>query len=249
MRIFSAIAVFLLLSSSIVNAQPKKTIRIAVGPDHVTMLENKYPFYAASWHFIHQMLAQQNINVEAYSMPWARAKTKVLDSELDGLFLAANFKGRDHWATLSLPLGYDYFGHFAKPSTALPQEVIGMVRLGKHDQIHQDVADVKTIEVATAQIGLTLLAEDKLSKFVMSQGYGNYLLNNELKQYAQNIFFLKKNAERRSLHIAMSKTHPELQQISTSINQAIEAGIAQGTYKKIMEQFNVPCTTQLACIN
>lgn len=237
----------ILLCSFSLKAETEMIARIAVGPDHNNMLSRQYPFYTASWHFLVEMLKRQNINVQPYSMPWARAKSKVLSGELDGLFLAANFEGRENWAMLSEPIGYDYFGHFAKANSELPHEVIGMVRVGKHDQVHQDVANTKTIEVATAQVGLSLLAQDKISKFVMSQGYGNYLLSHELKQHADEIFFLSKNAERRSLHVAVSKNHPKLAQLTSLFNNAINSGISQGTYHQIMQKFKVPCANQLNC--
>ncbi len=227
------------LSSSVIS--------IAVGPDHHLMLNNDYKFYTASWHFLTDALTNQNIIVAAHPMPWARAKAKVLSGDLDGLFLAANFKGREQWAELSEPLGYDYFGHFTKVTPASTKEIIGVVRVGKHDSVHQDLADSSYIEVATAQIGLTLLAQNKITKFTMSQEYGNYLLANELQEHRSLIHFDINNAEKRSSHLAVSKQHKDKQKLLNVINKAISSGIEQGTYQHYMEKYNVPCTHRLTC--
>lgn len=226
---------------------PSSTLNVAVGPDHQLMLKNQYKFYAASWFFLGEILKESNISLRPHSMPWARAKTKVLNGELDGLFLAANFEGRNKWAELSVPLGFDYFGHFSKTTSNLKQEVIGVVRLGKHDKIHNDLTTQKYIEVTTAQHGLSLLAKDKVSKFTMSQGYGNYLLANELNQYQSLIDFNLENAEKKSSHLAVSSNHQQKLHILKAINTAIERGIKQGRYDFYMNKYQVPCSNRVVC--
>lgn len=247
MRIIPTLVLMLISWLSYAEQSHTQIINIAVGPDHHLMLNNDYKFYTASWHFLADALNDKQAIIAAHPMPWARAKSKVLNGKLDGLFLAANFKGRKQWAELSEPLGYDHFGHFTKISSKLDKEIIGIVRVGKHDNVHDDLSGVEYVEVATAQLGLTLLAQDKISKFTMSEGYGNYLLANELNKYRSTLLFNENNAEKRSSHMAVSIQHKEKHRILSLINEAIKSGVKQGKYDYYMNKYKVPCAHRLNC--
>ena len=122
-----------LVTSLLLSFQVKAIeVNLAVGPDHKEMMAHDYPLYAASWNFLHIVLREQGHTLIAHPMPWARAKDQVLKGNLDGLFLSANLKGRDQWAELTMPLGYDYFGLFKNDITKV-SNTVGVVRIGQHD--------------------------------------------------------------------------------------------------------------------
>jgi len=213
-------------------------VNLAVGPDHQEMLSKDYPLYVASWNFLNMVLREQGHSLTAHPMPWARAKNQVLKGNLDGLFLSANLQGRDQWAELTKPLGYDYFGLFRNPNN-IENKVVGVVRIGKHDKIHSSLEGKKLIEVATAQIGLQLLMTQKVDSFAMSEGYGKYLLGTHFKGSKQKITFDYDDSERRSAHIAVSKNHKDKALIINLLNNAIDYGKAQGYYQTIMKDYGV----------
>lgn len=213
-------------------------VNLAVGPDHKVMMTKDYPLYAASWNFLSIVLREQGHTLIAHPMPWARAKDQVLKGNLDGLFLSANLKGRDQWAELTMPLGYDYFGLF-KNDVTKPSNTVGVVRIGKHDQIHSSLKGKKLIEVATAHVGLQLLMTNKVDGFAMSEGYGKFLLDTHFKKTNHKIAFDYEGAERRSAHIAVSKSHNDKDLVLNLLNNAITYGKAQGYYQTIMANYGV----------
>jgi ABC-type amino acid transport substrate-binding protein len=213
-------------------------VNLAVGPDHKEMMTHDYPLYAASWNFLNMVLREQGHALVAHPMPWARAKNQVLKGKLDGLFLSANLKGRDQWALLTSPLGYDYFGLFKNDITEV-SNTVGIVRIGEHDQIHSSLQDKKLIEVATAHVGLQLLMTNKVDGFAMSEGYGKFLLGTHFKKANHQVTFDYKGAERRSAHIAVSKSHKDKDLVLNLLNNAIAHGKAQGYYQTIMTNYGV----------
>lgn len=238
-KMHNTVKIFLLCLSLISTAAYSKTLHLAVGPDHQAMLSKQYDFYAANWLFINKSLNSLGHQVIAHSMPWARAKQQVEAGELDGLFLAANLNGRNQWAHLTDSLGSDYFGFFTKPDAYIENKFIGAVRLGG-DKLLSHINPEQLIEVTTAQKGLTLLAENKIAKFVMSESYGDYLLNTELKAFSNAIYFEDAGSERRTSHIAISKTHSQAEDILALYNQAIRHGIKKGIYTEAMNKYKIP---------
>lgn len=217
-----------------------KVIKLAVGHDHVRMISPDYPVYKANWEFINESLALLDYSVHVTELPWARAKHSVQNAKSDGLFIAANLPGRDQWAKLSSSLGYGIFGGFYHIDRPQQQEFIASVRVGEHDQIFSSYPSKEMLLVATAHQGFKLLFNKRIDRFLISESYGKYLLNTELKQYKKRLKFDTKLTERRSMHIAFSKTHTSSLKALETINKAIKLGIEQGLYQKAMTRNNVP---------
>lgn len=213
------------------------SISLAVGHDHHKMLQ-QYRFYAASWEILTKELTALGYQVNVKAYPWARAKDKVENTTHDGLFLAANFRGREQWAVLSRAIGQDHFGIFNHRQSD-NSKPIGSVRFsGNYSQI-SFLAKDKQVKFATAQDGLKLLANKKLSGFIMSRSYGEYLLANELKQIRNRIIFNDTRFEIHTAHIAISKKHPNVNVIQSLINSAIENAIESGRYFQVMKKHDV----------
>lgn len=212
-------------------------IRFGVGHDHEKMVVN-YPFYAACWQLFNTELKKLGYQVAAHPMPWARAQQRVASGQLDGLFLAANFHGRDEWAELTNAVGKDQFGIFNNVSH-VPNAPIGSVRLLRNDSQVTFVPPDSQLQLATAQNGLKLLANRKLSGFIMSRSYGEYMLQNELKSLSPHIEFNEQFSETYTAHVAVSKKRKNADKIIEVLNLAIENAKTSGRYMKIMTQFNV----------
>ena len=228
---------YTLIVCASVSATANQTVTLAVGYDHNKMVEH-YPFYAASWHLIGEELALLGYQVRAVSYPWARAKESVRLGKSDGLFLAANFKGRENWAKLTHAVGKDEFGLFYN-EFGDAKAPIGSVRLLSNYGQLSFLDPKEQLKLTTAQEGLKLLSNKKLSAFVMSRSYGNYILDNELKTIQHKIAFNKTLAETYTAHIAVGKAHPNAEQIITLFNQAIRNGIESKRYLETMKRFNV----------
>jgi hypothetical protein len=217
-----------------------RNIRLAVGLDHSRMISDNYPLYRASWIFLTQALRESGHTVSVVSQSSINALVTVQEGKLDGLFLAANLIGREKWAVLSSPLGYDYFGFFINKLNKNAQGAIGTVNIGNLDQILSNQQQNELLQIATAQRGLKQLAKQKIGKFILAEGYGKYLLNNELKSISENIKFQTSGAERRSAHVALSKQNPNYKILQKIINDAIRSGIEKGDYDKIMNESHLP---------
>ncbi|NMP32698.1 amino acid ABC transporter substrate-binding protein [Thalassotalea sp. M1531] len=241
MRIFSLLFLLCTLISHDVWAD---TIVLAVGPDHQEMHDNNYAIYRANWEFLSISLKQQGYKLEARSMPWARAKDTVKSGQSHGLFLAANFAGRDQWASLSKPLGYEVYGCFFHKENAGAQSVIAAVRLGQHDRILSYLSPDKLLNVTTAQKGLTLLHKQKVDRFIVAQSYGEYILANELSSISAALQFDPNQSERRSLHVAFAKNNESSLNALAIVNNAISYGVSKGFYSKVMQDNQVPLRMQ-----
>jgi len=235
-RLLIMMCIFIFISAS----TQARNIRLAVGPDHSRMIVNNYPLYRASWFFLTQALRKSGHTVSVVSQPWSKALSTVQEGKLDGLFLAANLVGRKEWAVLSAPLGYDYFGFFINSNYTSSSDKIASVRISNLDQILSSEQQNKLIQVPTAQRGLQLLAKNKIDKFILAKGYGEYLMQNELRSISNNIRFHKKGAEKRSAHIALSKQNLSYKILKDIIDKAIYQGIKKGDYEKIMKENNLP---------
>lgn len=217
-----------------------KVTKLAVGHDHLRMISPDYPVYKANWEFINKSLELLDYSVQVTELPWARAKHSVQNAKSDGLFIAANLPGRDQWAKLSDSLGYGIFGGFYHIDRPQQQEFIATVRVGEHDQIFSSYPTKEMLQVATAHQGFKLLFNKRIDRFLISESYGKYLLNTELKQYKKKLIFDTKLTEKRSMHIAFSKSHPSSLKALNIVNEAIKLGIEQGIYQKAMERNKVP---------
>jgi ABC-type amino acid transport substrate-binding protein len=226
--------------SSISAKESHKVITFAVGHDHKKMLTENYPIYRASWQFLSKSLKKLGYDTEAIILPWARAKHYTQIGQADGLFLAANLPGREQWAILSNPIGVGVFGGFYHTDRKNYQNIIGSVRLGGHDKILSGYHANEYLEVATAQQGFKLLINQKVDRFVMSESYGNYLLNTELVEYKSDILFDDSLIEKRSIHIAFAKDIDKSLKALKVVNTAIELGIEKGFYLDAMTQNKVP---------
>lgn len=222
-----------LLFSVSLSVNAIDTLSLAVGHDHKKMVK-KYPFYAASWQILNEELFKLGYQVQANAYPWARAKESVRQGKNHGLFLAAAFKGRDEWAHLSNPIGQDQFGLFYQEQ-GNRNAPIGTVRLKSRSGQLSYLDPAKQVQVATAQEGLKLLSKQKLSAFVMSRSYGEYLLDTELSSFKAGMKFDEESAEVYTAHIAIGKEHPESQQAYQLINQAIKNAIDSGRYIQLMK--------------
>ena len=227
-------------------AEVDNVITLAVGHDHNKMVSANYPIYRANWEFITQSLDTMGYKVDAVIVPWARAKQYTQDATADGLFLAANLRGRDNWAVLSEPLGYGIFGAFYNVSRPDEKAFIASVRIGEHDRVLSLYNPAELFEVATAQLGFKLLYHQRVDRFIMSESYGKYLLDTELSAYSDAIGFDESMIEQRSVHIAFSKNHAESLNALKIINLAIEEGIRKGFYASAMERNQVPNRMRLA---
>lgn len=225
----------MLVLSFTINA--KQSISFAVGHDHEKMVNN-YAFYAASWKIINDELAKLGYEIAVYSYPWARAKEKVKRGEHDGLFMAANLPGREKWATLTHTLGYDEFGLFKNKQGQI-NAPIGSVRLKSQYSMLTFLPNDVQLKFSTAQDGLKLLANNKLSAFAMSRSYGEYLLNTDLKSVSATLYFSEEQFELYSAHVAVSKEHAASSAIISILNTAIENAISSGNYLSKMTEYNV----------
>ena len=215
----------------------KQSLTLAVGHDHAKMIKH-YSFYAASWQIINDELHALGYNVSAKPYPWARAKEGVKKAKYDGLFLAANFKGRENWAEFTIPLGQDQFGLFYNKQSD-PQLPLGAVRLLSNYSQLSFLDPDNQVKLSTAQEGLMLLHNKKLRAFVMSRSYGEYILSNELQIIKSRISFNEALAEMYTAHIAVSKTHPRKDEIINTLNSAINNAIRSGRYSMLMEAYDV----------
>ncbi|MFD2167099.1 amino acid ABC transporter substrate-binding protein [Thalassotalea euphylliae] len=244
-KVFKSALLLLTLSLSWICNSEEKVITLGVGPDHHEMLSQQYDIYRANWEFIGTSLAELGYTVEASPLPWARAKLKVQSGELHGLFIAAKFVGRDAWAAYTQPIGYEVYGSFINTKSNNTSKTGGAVRLGGQDRVVSHKAPEDLLYVPTAQQGLKLLAEDKITHFYMAKGYGRYLLANELKPIADNLVFSQDKIEPRSLHIAVSQKHEESLSALALLNKAINNGVNNGSYHVFMAKYSVPKDMQL----
>ena len=226
--------------SSIKAGEKSKVITFAVGHDHEKMLTDNYPIYRASWQFLSESLALKGYGLEAIVLPWARANYYTQTGKADGLFLAANLPGREKWAVLSNPIGVGAFGGFYHKDKKQNENIIASVRLGVHDKILSGYHTDEFLEVGTAQQGFKLLFNQKIDRFVMSESYGNYLLNTELVEYRNTISFDSELIEKRSIHIAFAKDIAKSLKALNVVNEAIELGIEEGLYHAAMARNKVP---------
>lgn len=215
-------------------------ITLAVGHDHQKMLEANYPIYRANWQFISHSLNLIGYEVTAVAVPWARAKHLTQTGKSDGLFIAANFAGREKWAILSKPIGYGIFGAFLHIERKTEDSIIAVVRLGDHDKVLSKFHPKDLFEVATAQEGFRLLFNKRIDRFVMSESYGNYLLDTELSNYRDKLRFDSNFFEKRSLHIAFAKDNKRSRKVLKVVNQAITLGLNNGLYQQAMQHYKVP---------
>lgn len=244
-KIFIVLCLWCMPIHSTYADEKTKIITFAVGHDHKQMLSSNYPIYRASWQFISQSLMQMGYDVKTVIRPWARANYYVKTGKADGLFLAANLPGRDRWAILSNPLGYGAFGGFYHKDRKAHKTIIASVRLGVQDKILSRYHVDEMLEVATAQQGFKLLYNQKVDRFVMSESYGQYLLNTELEHYADAILFDHSLIEKRSIHIAFAKDLKNSRDVLHVVNKAIEQGIKKGWYLEAMTNNKVPKHMQL----
>lgn len=238
-RILIILCLFCFNTSLVTAAEENRVITFAVGHDHEKMLTNNYPIYRASWQFLSQSLALLGYELEAIVLPWARANYYTQTGKADGLFLAANLPGREKWAVLSSPIGFGAFGGFYHKDKQQNKALIASVRLGVHDKILSGYHADEFLEVATAQQGFKLLFNQKIDRFVMSESYGNYLLNTELAKFRNTILFDSEVIEKRSIHIAFAKDIAKSLQALSVVNKAIELGIDKGLYHAAMAENKV----------
>ena len=185
-------------------------------------------------------MGQSGYSVTAEPQPWARAIHTVKTGRAHGLFLAANFEGRDQWAVLSSPLGKGYFGGFYHTDRYDERKVIAAVRVSDHDKVMSSYKPNEILEVVTAQSGMKLLFNHKVDRFVMSESYGNYLLSTELSIYQDKIKFDESLVESRTVHVAFAKDKPSSLEAMQVINEAIAVGLKNGFYQEAMRASNVP---------
>lgn len=219
------------------SVKASNSITFAVGHDHLKMIKD-YPFYAASWKILNVELNNMGYEVKTNVSPWARAKESVKKGKSDGLFLAANFKGRESWASLSIAIGQDQFGIFQNHRSD-PLAPFGSVRLLSNYSQLTFLDQNKQIKVTTAQEGLLLLSNQKLQGFVMSRSYGDYLLHNELHTLNKRIVFNEEKIETYTAHIAVGKNNPKRVVILSIVNKVIGNAFKSGSYKKIMQKHGV----------
>jgi len=236
----------LVTSLSVWATDAPKSISFAVGHDHQAMVSANYPIYRANWEFITESLSLMGYGVEPVILPWARAKSYVQSAQAQGLFLAANLEGRDNWAELSKPLGYGVFGGFYHKDRAHQKDLIASVRVGNYDRVLSQYHPKELLNLATAQEGLRLLFLAKIDRLIMSESYGRFLLNTELTDYRDAIAFDETLIERRSVHIAFSKTSSRSLEALRIVNNAIQLGIEEGLYHAAMRRNQVPMRMQLS---
>lgn len=234
----AVLIISIFLSTSLVAKE--KVIKLAVGHDHLRMISTDYPVYKANWEFINKSLALLGYSIHAMELPWARAKHSVQNAKADGLFIAANLPGRDKWAVLSNSLGYGIFGGFYHSDRPKQQEFIAAVRIGEHDQIFSKYPNNELLQVATAHQGFKLLYNKRIDRFLISENYGKYLLNTELSHFKNRLQFDSSLTEKRTMHIAFSKSHTSSLAALKVVNKAIKMGIEQGVYRQAMLDNNVP---------
>ena len=240
MKTWLSIVVVLFVLLTIPVMANDKTISFAVGHDHEKMLSKNYPIYRANWEFLNESLSLLGYSIETDIGPWARAKHRTQTGKSHGLFMAANFEGRDKWARLSNPIGFGTFGAFYNIKNPDGMKVVASIRLGDHDKILSHFVSGDVLEVSTAHQGFKLLFNRRIDRFVMSESYGNYLLNTELKEYASQIAFDRSNTEKRTIHVAFSKDNRASLEALKILNQAIQIGIEYGLYDDAMNRNNVP---------
>ena len=235
-----SVAAGLLICVAFVSSSKAETITLAVGHDHQKMLDRKYDIYRANWEFIEKSLTELGHTLTASPLPWARAKAQVQAGTLDGLFIAAKFTDREKWAAFSYPIGYEIYGAFELKNNDNASNIAAAVRLGGMDRTLSNIPPDKLLYVPTAQQGLKLLVDKKVGSFIMAQGYGQYLLDNELQHLAKDIWFNDANSESQSLHIAVSKKHAHSLAKLAILDKAIKYGIAKGYYQQALDKYNVP---------
>ena len=235
-----AFAIYALHLVAFAKSANGETITLAVGHDHQSMLDNRYDVYRANWDALKMGLADLGHQLKANAAPWARSKAYVQSGQLDGLFIAARLPERDKWALFTDTIGYEIYGFFERTSFTPPAQIYAGIRLGGEDRVLSFIPPEQLLYVPTAQRGLKLLSDGKVDRFAMSYGYGEYLLNTELKHMQPHIRFNPENSETRSLHIAISKRHPNKERVLQILNQAIAHSVAKGYYQAAMIKNKVP---------
>lgn len=236
----SKLILFLLLISSAAKAE---VIRLASS--------NYYPHYGqqlaqqgATIEIIRQAFALQGVQLEIEFLPFARALHESQQGNYSGLVAAWYSEPRTAHFYYSQPLYANQIVLFKRKTDSIQyhnfqdlarqQRRLGVVQ-GYMHPIGLVESGIETIQVATDEQALAMLARQRVDLVPADLLNGLYLLENLLPQHQQQLDWLTPVLEQRPMYLVLSKKDPANQQRIEQFNLGLQQLKASGQYQQIID--------------
>ncbi|SNY57118.1 amino acid ABC transporter substrate-binding protein, PAAT family [Arsukibacterium tuosuense] len=238
-RLFNLL-LLMLLSSAAVKAE---VIRLASS--------NYYPHYGeqlaqqgATIEIIRQAFALQGVQLEIEFLPFARALYESQQGHYSGLVAAWYSDQRAEHFYFSQPLYANQIVLFKRKTDIISFQNFQDLarqhkRLGAVQGYMQPIglveSGIETIQVATDEQALAMLARQRVDLVPADLLNGLYLLENLLPQHQQQLDWLTPVLEQRPMYLVLSKKDPANQKRMERFNLGLQQLKASGQYQQIIE--------------
>ncbi|WP_213995885.1 transporter substrate-binding domain-containing protein [Arsukibacterium sp.] len=212
---------------------------------------NYYPHYGeqlaqqgATIEIIRQAFALQGVQLEIEFLPFARALYESQQGNYSGLVAAWYSEQRTAHFYYSQPLYANQIVLFKRKTDiisfhnfqdlARQHRRLGVVQGYMHPAGLVE-SGIKTIQVATDEQALAMLARQRVDLVPADLLNGLYLLENQLPQHQQQLDWLTPVLEQRPMYLVLSKKDPANQQRIEQFNLGLQQLRASGKYQQIID--------------
>ncbi|KKO46298.1 polar amino acid transport system substrate-binding protein [Arsukibacterium ikkense] len=212
---------------------------------------NYYPHYGeqlaqqgATIEIIRQAFALQRVKVEIEFLPFARALHESQQGNYTGLVAAWYSEQRAAHFYYSQPLYANQIVLFKRKADTITyrnfQDLASQHRrLGLVQGYEQPAglleSGMQTIQVATDEQALAMLARQRVDLVPADLLNGLYLLENTLPQHQQQLDWLMPALEQRPMYLILSKKDPANQQRIERFNLGLQQLRTSGQYQQIID--------------
>ncbi|WP_240473095.1 substrate-binding periplasmic protein [Arsukibacterium perlucidum] len=235
--------VFLLVPLMVAAGARAEVIRLASS--------NYYPHYGeqlaqqgATIEIIRQAFALQGVQLEIEFLPFARALYESQQGNYSGLVAAWYSDKRAEHFYFSQQLYANQIVFFKRKNDKISyQNFLDLARQQRRLGVVQGYAQpaglmesgIKTIQVATDQQALAMLALQRVDLVPADLLNALYLLENKLPQHRQQLDWLTPALEQRPMYLVLSKKDPANQQRIERFNLGLQQLRASGQYQQILD--------------
>jgi polar amino acid transport system substrate-binding protein len=212
---------------------------------------NYYPHYGeqlahqgATIEIIRQAFALQGVQLEIEFLPFARALYESQQGHYTGLVAAWYSEQRTTHFYYSQPLYANKIVLFKRKTDTIrylnfkelsnQRRRLGVVQ-GYEQPAGLLESGLKTINVATDEQALAMLALQRVDLVPVDLMTALYILEHKLPQYQQQLDWLKPELEQRPMYLVLSKEDPNNQQRIVRFNLGLQQLKASGQYQQIID--------------
>ena len=238
-----AISTLLLLTSQSVKAEPLDLVCSEWEPYVGKNLENMGPLA----ELVTMAFEKSGYPASVNTHTWAEAMAGVKSAEHDAAICVWFSKERNKEFRFSVPIIMNRVSFLKRKDDSISWDRLVDLKPYKFTKLKGGVisskfdnSDFLQIQEMDQQIdGIRLLIDGKVDMVAGDEGESNSLIQRYLPEQASKLDFVDRSVATNSVHIMVSRTHPNSKELVSAFNKGIEMMRSDGSYQKLLAQHSM----------